>query len=149
MSALNAPKLRRIRLVAVEVEHSLAGAPVISGPKDAAEVARAVLPTDREGFAVIHLDTRLRVRSVEVISIGTLNATLVHPREVFKGAILANAAGIILSHNHPSGNPDPSREDIGMTKRLVAAGKLMGIDVLDHVIVAGPSFYSFKSRGAL
>ena len=141
-------KLRRVRLVeVVNVTPSVSGTPMIAGPSDVAQVARAILPTDREGFAVLHLDARHRVRSIELVSVGSLNATIVHPREVFKAAILANAQSIILVHNHPSGDPEPSTDDIEMTKRLKRVGDLVGIHVLDHVVVTADSFVSIEKGG--
>ena len=105
---------------------------------------------DREVFIVLHLDTRNRVIAHEITSIGSQNASLVHPREVFKAAILKGATSIILAHNHPSGDPAPSKDDIDLTHRLVEAGGLMGIDVLDHVIVAPPGgSVSMKELGIL
>lgn len=139
-------KLRRVRLVTVDAPPSETGAPTMQGPDDAYRAAKAVLPTDREGFAVLHLDARHRLRSIELVSVGSLNASIVHPREVFKGAILANAASIILAHNHPSGEAEPSEEDLTITRRLVECGDLIGIGVLDHVIVAGDTFVSFRTR---
>ena len=97
-----------------------------------------IASADREVFVVLHLDTRNRVVAHETTSIGSQNASLVHPREVFKAAILKGATSIILAHNHPSGDPAPSKEDIDLTHRLVEAGGLMGIQVLDHVVVAPP-----------
>jgi len=93
---------------------------------------------DREMFVVIHLDVRNRVVAHEITSIGSQTASMVHPREVFKSAILKGACGIILAHNHPSGDPSPSKDDIDITNRLEEAGRLMGIEVLDHIIVAPP-----------
>ena len=97
-----------------------------------------IASADREVFVVLHLDTRNRVVAHETTSIGSQNASLVHPREVFKAAILKGATSIILAHNHPSGDPAPSKEDIDLTHRLAEAGGLMGIEVLDHVVVAPP-----------
>jgi len=148
MTALKAPRLVRVRLVAVEMEVTLEGAPQITSPSDAAAIALAVLPTDREGVAVIHLDTRSRVRSAELASIGMLDAAMMHPREVFKAAILANAARIIVAHNHPSGDPEPSDADYDMTERLVKAGEILGIEVLDSLVVAGRKVVSIRERGA-
>lgn len=98
---------------------------------------------DREFFCVLNLRSNNQVINMNVVSIGTLNTALVHPREVFKSAILSNADGIILLHNHPSGRCYPSREDCCVTKRLLEAGELIGIPVRDHVIVAGNDYYSF------
>ena len=97
-----------------------------------------IASADREVFVVLHLDTRNRVVAHETTSIGSQNASLVHPREVFKAAILKGATSIILAHNHPSGDPAPSKDDIDLTHRLAEAGGLMGIQVLDHVVVAPP-----------
>ena len=98
---------------------------------------------DRELFCVLNLRTNNQVINMNVVSVGTLNTALAHPLEVFKSAILSNADGIILLHNHPSGSCAPSREDCRVTKRLLEAGELMGIPVKDHVIVAGNEYYSF------
>ena len=104
--------------------------------------------SDREIFVVLHLDVRNRVVAHEIISIGTQTASMVHPREVFKSAILKGACSLILAHNHPSGDPSPSKDDIDLTHRLVEAGRLMGIDVLDHIIVAPPDLsLSMKETG--
>ncbi len=104
---------------------------------------------DREYFWTIHLNVRNRVLGVETVSIGSLSETIVHPREVFKGAILSNAASVILVHNHPSGDPMPSPEDISLSRRLVSAGQLMKIEVLDHIVIAGESYSSLKDRGLM
>ena len=117
---------------------SLYSTNAISCPEDAAEIAAKFfedMATDREAFAVMLLDTKNRVIGINVVSIGSLSASVVHPREVFKAACLANAANIILTHNHPSGDPAPSKEDISITSRLVQAGRLMDIPVLDHIII--------------
>ena len=89
---------------------------------------------DQEQFVIACLDTKHRVQCVVRITVGTLDASLVHPREVFKPALIEGSAAILLSHNHPSGNPEPSREDIQVTERLTEAGKILGISVLDHII---------------
>ena len=106
---------------------------------------------DREHFATILLNQKNRVVGVNTVSIGSLTASVVHPREVFKPAILSNAAAIILAHNHPSGQPQPSQEDRVLTVRLVAAGKLLGISVLDHVIIGDgtSAYFSFADEGLL
>ena len=86
---------------------------------------------------------------VETVSVGSLNASIVHPREVFKPAVIQSAASVVLVHNHPSGDPEPSEEDISITKRLVEAGELLGIGVLDHVIIASRGTVSFRARQLL
>ena len=102
----------------------------------------------REHFLTLLLDTRNRLIRVATVSMGSLDSSIVHPREVFKEAISASAASVIFVHNHPSGDPEPSEDDIELTRRLVEAGKLLGILVLDHVIVGDGTFVSLKgSRG--
>ena len=101
----------------------------------------------KEQFMVLLLDGRNRVMSESQISKGTLTASLVHPREVFRSAIRAAAAGIVLVHNHPSGDPSPSREDLSVTRRLMDAGKVVGIPIIDHVVVAEHGFHSFQENG--
>jgi DNA repair protein RadC len=102
---------------------------------------------DREHFVVVHLDVKGRILSRETVSVGHLTSALVHPREVFKGAILANAASIVLAHNHPSGDAEPSSEDAQLTRRLVEAGDVLGIPVVDHVVIAESGFVSLFERG--
>jgi len=123
---------------------------IISNPKDVYNLCflrKEFDLADREKFIVLHLSTKNEVTSYEVVSIGTLNASLVHSREVFKASILANAASIILCHNHPSGDTEPSTEDITLTKRLIEAGLILGIEILDHVIFATGNYTSLKERG--
>ena len=104
---------------------------------------------EREHFVAVILDGASRVINTRVISIGTLNQALVHPREVFRPAIKDNAAGIIVAHNHPSGQLNPSIEDRRITKRLKEVGKLIGIELLDHVILTEYSYYSFNEKGSM
>lgn len=104
---------------------------------------------DREEFIVVPLDAKNRVLGFHVVSVGSLTSSLVHPRECFKVAILANAAALILVHNHPSGDPKPSSEDLAITKRLSEIGELMGIRVLDHVVVGDNRYVSFVDDGLL
>jgi DNA repair protein RadC len=119
---------------------------IIRRPEDGASLTRELSAARKEHFCTLYLDTRNRVIRKETISIGTLNASLVHPREVFQPAVECSAASVVLVHNHPSGDPEPSREDLLLTKRLVTAGEIMGIEVLDHVIVARRSFVSLRER---
>ena len=102
-----------------------------------------------EQFGVVLLDTKRRVLRSTVLSIGTLDASIVHPREIFREAVSGGAAAIVVFHNHPSGDPEPSREDTRLTERLIAAGALMGIDVLDHVILGDAQYYSYREKGTL
>jgi DNA repair protein RadC len=101
----------------------------------------------REKLTALYLNTKNHVLREEVVSIGSLNANIVHPREVFKSALLESSASVILSHNHPSGDPTPSREDIAVTEKLIEGGKLLGIDVLDHVIIGDGRYVSLKDEG--
>ncbi len=104
----------------------------------------------REHFKLVLLNVRNAILAISTISVGTANASLVHPREVFKEAIAHSASSVVLVHNHPSGNPEPSEDDIKLTQRLVEAGRLLGIEVLDHIIItARDEFVSFKARGLL
>jgi DNA repair protein RadC len=119
-------------------------ATLILSPKDVWENCQDIRDHKKEHFVVFFLDTRNQAIRREIISIGTLNANLVHPREVFEPAILHSAAQIIVCHNHPSGNPEPSDEDLAITRRLQEAGKILGIELLDHVIVTKTSFFSIK-----
>lgn len=123
----------------------------INSPMDAVNILERFMENaDRESFMILCLDTKNNVNAINTVSVGTLNSSLVHPREVFKAAILSNSNAIILSHNHPSGNPSPSNEDIEITRRLEEAGNIMGIQVLDHVIMGENGRYvSLKERGAL
>jgi DNA repair protein RadC len=118
-------------------------------PRDIWEELRDIRGAKKEHFMVFFLDTRNQETHRETVSIGTLNYNLVHPREVFEPAVKYLAAGIIVAHNHPSGCLEPSDEDISLTKRLVSAGKLLGIEVLDHVIVTKDAFTSFKQKGLI
>ena len=106
---------------------------------------------DREHFVVLMLDQKNKIIGINTVSVGSLTASVVHSREVFKPAILSNAAAIILAHNHPSGAPQPSQEDRVLTVRLVAAGKLLGISILDHVIIGDgtSAYFSFADEGLL
>jgi DNA repair protein RadC len=133
----------RIRLVTVEQRWTIAEAPRVSGPYEARDVLIPYFEgKDREHFVVLHLDSAHRPISVEVASVGSLNQSIVHPREVFKGALLANAQAIIAAHNHPSGNLDPSDADRRAFDQLTSAGELLGIKLLDFLIVSGPRFRS-------
>lgn len=120
----------------------------ISSPHDCVGLVELCIDdSDREAFIAIALDTKNQPIAVQTISIGTLNSSLVHPREVFKMAILSNAAGIIIAHNHPSGISIPSNEDIIITKRLSEAGNILGIEVLDHLIIGDNEYTSFREEG--
>ncbi len=124
--------------------------PAIKSPENAAAlVMEEMRHLDREHFWALLLNAKNQVLAREVVSIGTLNFSAIHPRELFKAAIKRSAAGVILVHNHPSGDPTPSRQDIEATNRLVEAGNIIGIDVLDHLVVGDNKFTSFKAQGLL
>ena len=139
--------LRRSDLLTLRVRERV----TVRSPKDAASVLwECVKESDREKFVVLLLDSKNSIIGVTIVSVGILDSALVHPREVFKPAILCNAAAIILAHNHPSGDPSPSSEDRRVTQRLHEAGTLLGIEVLDHVIVGEKDrFVSLKERGVM
>lgn len=122
----------------------------ISSPSDAAFVMMEEMRYyKKEYFKIILLDTKNNIIKVSEISVGSLNSSIVHPREVFTEAILNKASSIILVHNHPSGEAEPSHEDISLTNRLDECGKIIGIKVLDHIIIGDGIFYSFKEEGLL
>lgn len=124
--------------------------PVIRNPDDVAKLMMADLRYEaKEHLLALILDSRNQVRHKRAVSTGTLTESLVHPREVFREAIRFSAAAIVLVHNHPSGDPTPSPEDIATTKRLVEAGKVVGIDVVDHVIIGDGRWSSLKERGLM
>jgi DNA repair protein RadC len=127
-----------------------AKASLILSPLDVYELIKEYLQgTDREHFVALFLDSQSKVIGINTVSIGTLTESLVHAREVFKGAILANAAGIICAHNHPSGEAMASPADISVTRKLVDAGRILGIPIEDHVIVGDEACYSLKEHGLL
>jgi len=121
----------------------------INSSQDVLKEVSHIRENKKENFVVLYLDARNKLIYKETISIGILNASLVHPREVFEPAVKNLAAQIILAHNHPSGDPEPSEDDLTLTKRLVEAGKIMGIEVTDHIIVAKSGFVSFKEKGII
>ncbi len=122
----------------------------IGSPSDAVELIRRFIESsDRELLIVCCLDTKNQPTAIHTVSIGSLNSSIVHPREVFKTAILSNSASIIIFHNHPSGDPFPSTEDISITTRLKECGKIIGIELLDHIIVGDNKFVSIKEKGII
>ena len=131
------------------------GQPVIVGrtidiPKDAAAAFMTALRDEpSEVFAILCLTTKHRVIAYHEVSRGTLDATLVHPREVFKAALLVNSAAILISHNHPSGDSTPSADDVALTSRLAAAGEILGVPVLDHIVIGDGRYFSFREAGRL
>lgn len=122
----------------------------ITSPEDIAKLFIPLMRDEvKEKFIVVCLNTANRVIKQETISIGNLNSSVVHPREIFKVAIECSSASVILLHNHPSGNPEPSSEDISITKKIVESGKIIDIPVFDHIIISGNKFTSFVERRLL
>ena len=124
-------------------------------PKDVHNILQSILATesredqDKEHFWVIMLDVRRKIKAIDLVSLGTLDSTLVHPREVFRRAIAQGCAHLIIAHNHPSDNCTPSDEDFTITSRLVKAGEILRIEVTDHIITTTSGFYSFKQSDTL
>lgn len=145
------PKRKAQAQAAVELGRRVTArhGPTCSSPEEAYALLSGLGDERKEHFVALLLDARRRVISKELISIGTLTSSLVHPRELFLPAITASAAAIVVAHNHPSGDPEPSPEDLALTRRLRQAGEIVGIELLDHVIVAGGRYVSLKQRGIL
>lgn len=121
----------------------------IRSPEDAYNYLKDMAYLTQEHFVVLGLNTKNEVQFRETVFIGSLNASIVHPRECFKHLIRRSCASAIVAHNHPSGQPDPSREDIDVTKRLSEAGKIMGCEILDHIIIGAEKYVSLKEKGYL
>jgi DNA repair protein RadC len=121
--------------------------PEILTPEDVWKLCGDFRGSKKEHFAAFYLDTQNKLIERQIISIGTLNASLVHPREVFEPAIALHAASVIVCHNHPSGDADPSSDDLAITKRLAEAGKILGIGLTDHIISTANEFAGFKNKG--
>lgn len=138
-------------LAAVELGrrlHRQTGPPVTS-PQEAYLLVADMAELRKEHFRCLYLDARRRLLSSETISIGTLTASLVHPREVFQPAVARSAASVLVAHNHPSGDPEPSAEDLALTRRLRQAGDILGIELVDHLVVGRGSYVSLKELGYL
>jgi DNA repair protein RadC len=122
----------------------------VKNPEGVVKAIRASIKDKaKEHFKLILLNPRNKIIGISTISIGTLNASLVHPREVFKDAIVHSAASVVLAHNHPSGDPEPSEDDLKITKKLVESGKILGIEVVDHIIIGKNNFCSYKEKGLI
>ncbi len=131
----------------VDAQKKLFSIKKITSPGDIAEIFIPLLRDKvKEEFYVVCLNSANKITKMELISVGNLNASVVHPREVFKVAVENNSANIILLHNHPSGNSEPSNEDISLTRKMVEAGKIMDIQVFDHIIIAGNKFTSLVEK---
>ena len=118
-------------------------------PKEIWEELKDLRDHKKEHFVIFYLDSRNQEIKREIVSVGSLNANLVHPREVFEPAVRHLAAQIVLAHNHPSGDPEPSEDDLEITKRLVESGKILGIEVVDHIIITKTGFMSFKEKNLI
>ena len=122
--------------------------PVVKTPEDVVSLVRGRLKgKKKEHFLVLLLDTRGQLIKTSEVSVGSLDSSIVHPREVFQEAISASAASVLFVHNHPSGDPEPSEDDIKLTEKLAQAGEIMGIDVLDHIVIGDKNYLSLKSKG--
>jgi len=128
---------------------------LLQDPKVVWEICKSLLAAEdyidraKEHFWVFHLDVRSKIKLLELVSLGILNASLVHPREVFRRAVIEGVSSIIIAHNHPSNCPDPSGDDISVTKRLKNAGDILGIEVVDHVVVCESGFTSLREKNVL
>jgi len=120
-----------------------------SAPQQVYDTFSFLMKETKEMFLTLHLDGKNRIMAMDTVSVGSLNQSIVHPREVFKTACLSNAAALILIHQHPSGDPTPSAEDLSITRRLKEAGEIMGIRVLDHIIIGDGEYCSFVEKGLL
>jgi DNA repair protein RadC len=125
----------------------------VTSAKEVAKVFQDLLALEdnidqeKEHYYVMHLDIRSQVKMVELVTIGILNSSLVHPRETFRRAVISGSAAIIIAHNHPSGETDPSDEDMKVTKLMLEAGQILGITMLDHIIFTKDTYFSFKNNG--
>lgn len=137
----------RVRVMLVRDRGPIYVRPLSSSSEVDALLREEMLSWDRERFVALLLDGRNKLLGIDEVSKGSLGASIVHPRELFKAAILANAAAIICAHNHPSGDPTPSAEDRRITERLRRAAEVLGIPILDHIVIGDPSFYSFADNG--
>ena len=124
-------------------------APLVTLPLNVYEYLREFRDKQKEYFIVLHLNTQNEIIRREIVSIGSLNASLVHCREVYRSAITAGCASILVCHNHPSGSLTPSAEDLSITKRLADAGKILGINLTDHVIITKENYYSFREHNLI
>lgn len=121
----------------------------VTSSREVYQMFKHLMTNPREVFLCLHLDSKNKIVCVDHVSQGSLNASIVHPRELFSSAILSASAALILIHQHPSGDPEPSREDIELTERLVEGAKLLGIRILDHIIIGEDRYISFADRGIL
>jgi len=138
----------RIILREEKIEYKNRSIMPVKSPAQAIDAAKELKNMEQECCCVLNLSSKNNLISSEIVTLGLLNSCLMHPREIFKQAIIKNASAIVLLHNHPSGDPTPSKEDIKITKNMIEAGKIIGIDVLDHIIV-GNTFLSMREEGVV
>lgn len=143
-------KIDMVRLQMIRESHPTYEV-IVRSPNDIKQMVQELIGNeDKEHFIIFMLNTKNLITAIHTVSIGSINSAIVHPREVFKALLLNNSASVILAHNHPSGDPTPSPEDIGMTARLAEVGNLIGIEVLDHIIVGNyDRFISMKEKGLM
>ncbi|MEB4783512.1 JAB domain-containing protein [Paenibacillus jamilae] len=143
--------MKRVQVIHLELvreKSMLFAGRKVHKPEDTVQLFREFIgDCDRESFCILTLSTKNQPLALQQVSLGTLNSSILHPREVFKFSILSNAASIIACHNHPSGDPTPSSEDISMSRRLQKSGDLLGIELLDHIILGQDGYVSMKERG--
>ncbi|URJ36726.3 JAB domain-containing protein [Paenibacillus polymyxa] len=143
--------MKRVQVIHLELvreKSMLFAGRKVHKPDDTVQLFREFIgDCDRESFCILTLSTKNQPLALQQVSLGTLNSSILHPREVFKFSILSNAASIIACHNHPSGDPTPSSEDISMSRRLQKSGELLGIELLDHIILGQDGYVSMKERG--
>lgn len=132
-----------------DISHYLKTGTRYTAPSQVYETFSFLMKETKEIFLTLHLDGKNRIVCIDLVSIGSLNQSIVHPREVFKTALLSNAAAVLCVHQHPSGDPTPSSEDINITRRLKEAGEIMGIRLLDHIVIGDEDYISFVERGLL
>ena len=120
-----------------------------SNAEEAFEILKEYGNSDREMFFILHMNSRNNLITNEIVAVGTLDRINIHPREIFKRAILQSSASIILAHNHPSGDVNPSQEDLDMTKKMKEVSKIVGITILDHIVFSGKEYYSMLNHGGM
>ncbi len=138
-----------IKLKVVRNQYSNFHPRYLNSPEDVYDFLKDLGNEDRERFISIFLDVRNAITGLDEVSVGSISSSIIHPREVFKAAILTNSKSIIFAHNHPSGDPSPSEDDIGMTRRLIKASEIVDIKILDHIIIGYETYRSFKQEGLL
>uniref|UniRef100_UPI00345FF475 JAB domain-containing protein n=1 Tax=Lacrimispora sp. TaxID=2719234 RepID=UPI00345FF475 len=143
-------KVGIVHLQMVKESRTLYGFKRFSSPQEAAEMLRPLLElSDREMFLIMSLNARLEPMAVEIVAVGGIDSCIVDIRNIFKHSILNNAVYVICFHNHLSGEPEPSREDKNITKKIQESGKLLGISLIDHIVIGNPDFYSFREHGLI